>query len=101
MDGKSKQSQSPKALAWKRFRSNTLGMTSCGFVLLWALLALFAFHDVSFDSAVKNTQIPYAFESKKKKSKNLPKKRRYIGKMLYFCSRFPLNGTDGGFSSAG
>ena len=43
MDGKSKQSQSPKALAWKRFRSNTLGMASCGFVLLWALLALFAY----------------------------------------------------------
>jgi len=34
---------SPKALAWKRFRSNKLGMVSCGFVLLWALLALFAY----------------------------------------------------------
>ena len=34
---------SPKALAWKKFRSNKLGMVSCGFVLLWALLALFAY----------------------------------------------------------
>ena len=43
MDEKKTQSQSPKALAWKRFRSNKLGMVSCGFVLLWALLALFAY----------------------------------------------------------
>ena len=43
MDKQPKQNQSPKALAWKRFRSNKLGMVSCGFVLLWALLALFAY----------------------------------------------------------
>ena len=43
MKGKPKQEQSPKALAWKRFRSNKLGMASCGFVFLWALLALFAY----------------------------------------------------------
>jgi len=43
MDEKKTQNQSPKALAWKRFRSNKLGMVSCGFVLLWALLALFAY----------------------------------------------------------
>ena len=43
MDEQPKQNQSPKALAWKRFRSNKLGMASCGFVLLWALLALFAY----------------------------------------------------------
>ena len=43
MDEKKTQSQSPKVLAWKRFRSNKLGMVSCGFVLLWALLALFAY----------------------------------------------------------
>ena len=43
MDEKKVQNQSPKALAWKRFRSNKLGMISCGFVLLWALLALFAY----------------------------------------------------------
>ena len=43
MTSKTTQSQSPKALAWKRFRSNKLGMTSCFFVLVWALLALFAY----------------------------------------------------------
>ena len=43
MEEKKTQDQSPKALAWKRFRSNKLGMVSCGFVLLWALLALFAY----------------------------------------------------------
>ena len=43
MDSKPKQNQSPKALAWKRFRSNKLGMLSCFYVIIWALLALFAF----------------------------------------------------------
>ncbi len=43
MDEQRTQNQSPKALAWKRFRSNKLGMVSCGFVLIWALLALFAY----------------------------------------------------------
>ena len=43
MNEKKTQDQSPKALAWKRFRSNKLGMVSCGFVLLWALMALFAY----------------------------------------------------------
>lgn len=57
MDGKSKQSQSPKALAWKRFRSNTLGMASCGFVLLWALLALFAFLIIPDKTPNANRQI--------------------------------------------
>ena len=40
---KPKQTQSPKALAWKRFRSNKLGMLSCFYVVVWALLALFAY----------------------------------------------------------
>ncbi|MBR1513927.1 MAG: ABC transporter permease [Bacteroidales bacterium] len=43
MTDKNTQSQSPKALAWKRFRSNKLGMISCFFVLVWAILALFAY----------------------------------------------------------
>lgn len=42
MNEKTKQNQSPKALAWKRFRSNKLGMLSCFYVIVWALLALFA-----------------------------------------------------------
>ena len=43
MNKKHAQNQSPKALAWKRFRSNTLGMLSCFYVIIWALLALFAY----------------------------------------------------------
>ena len=43
MDDQTKQNQSPKALAWKRFRSNKLGMLSCFYVIVWALLALFAY----------------------------------------------------------
>ena len=40
---KTNNAQSPKALAWKRFRSNKLGMVALFFVLVWALLALFAY----------------------------------------------------------
>jgi len=43
MARKPKQTQSPKALAWKRFRSNKLGMLSCFYVIVWALLALLAY----------------------------------------------------------
>ena len=43
MDEKQTQNQSPKALAWKRFCSNKLGMLSCFYVIVWALLALFAY----------------------------------------------------------
>ena len=43
MDENKTQPQSPKALAWKRFRSNKLGMLSCFYVLVWVLLALFAY----------------------------------------------------------
>ena len=57
MDSKTKQAQSPKALAWKRFRSNKLGMASCGFVLLWALLALFAYLIIPDKTPNANRQI--------------------------------------------
>ncbi len=57
MDSKSRQNQSPKALAWKRFRSNKLGMISCGFVLLWALLALFAYLIIPDKTPNANRQI--------------------------------------------
>ena len=57
MDEQPKQNQSPKALAWKRFRSNKLGMTSCGFVLLWALLALFAYLVIPDKTPNANRQI--------------------------------------------
>ena len=57
MNGEPKQIQSPKALAWKRFRSNKLGMVSCGFVLLWALLALFAYLVIPDKTPNANRQI--------------------------------------------
>ena len=57
MDEQQKQNQSPKALAWKRFRSNKLGMASCGFVLLWALLALFAYLVIPDKTPNANRQI--------------------------------------------
>ncbi len=56
MEGKPKQ-QSPRALAWKRFRSNTLGMVSLGFVVLWALLALFAYLIIPDKTPNANRQI--------------------------------------------
>ena len=52
-----KQEQSPKALAWKRFRSNKLGIVSCGFVLLWALMALFAYLIIPDKTPNANRQI--------------------------------------------
>ena len=57
MDEKKTQPQSPKALAWKRFRSNKLGMVSCGFVLLWALMALFAYLIIPDKTPNANRQI--------------------------------------------
>ena len=56
MEGKPKQ-QSPRALAWKRFRSNTLGMISLGFVVLWALMALFAYLIIPDKTPNANRQI--------------------------------------------
>ena len=57
MHSQPKQNQSPKALAWKRFRSNKLGMVSLGFVLLWALLALFAYVIIPDKTPNANRQI--------------------------------------------
>ena len=57
MDERKTQPQSPKALAWKRFRCNKLGMVSCGFVLLWALMALFAYLIIPDKTPNANRQI--------------------------------------------
>jgi peptide/nickel transport system permease protein len=57
MKDKLKQEQSPKALAWKRFRSNKIGMVSCGFVILWALFALFAYVIIPDKTPNANRQI--------------------------------------------
>ena len=57
MDEKKQQNQSPKALAWKRFRSNKLGMLSCFYVIVWALLALFAYLVIPDKTPNANRQI--------------------------------------------
>ena len=57
MDEKKQQSQSPKALAWKRFRSNKIGMLSCFYVIIWALLALFAYLVIPDKTPNANRQI--------------------------------------------
>jgi peptide/nickel transport system permease protein len=43
VDKETAHTQSPKALALKRFRSNKLGMLSCFYVIIWTLLAMFAY----------------------------------------------------------
>ena len=57
MDEKKTQNQSPKALAWKRFHSNKLGMLSCFYVIVWALLALFAYLVIPDKTPNANRQI--------------------------------------------
>ena len=57
MDTTPKQNQSPKTLAWKRFRSNKLGMLSCFFVIIWAILALFAYLIIPDKTPNANRQI--------------------------------------------
>ena len=57
MDRKTNNAQSHKALAWKRLRSNKLGMASCGFVILWALLAFFAYVIIPDKTPNANRQI--------------------------------------------
>lgn len=57
MNNKPEQKQSPKALAWKRFRSNKLGMLSCFYVIIWALLAMFAYTVIPDKTPNANRQI--------------------------------------------
>ncbi len=57
MNGKKKKDQSPKTLAWRRFRSNKLGTVSLGFVLLWALMAVFAYPVIPDKTPNANRQI--------------------------------------------
>ena len=43
MEKEKTQIQSPKALAWQRFRKNKLGMAASFFIIVFALLAIFAY----------------------------------------------------------
>ena len=52
-----KESQSPGFLAWQRFRSNKLGMLSLTFIVLVALLALFAYYIIPDPTPHANRQL--------------------------------------------
>lgn len=49
--------QSPSALAWQRFRKNKLGMASLFFILVVALLALFAYYIIPDPTPNANRQL--------------------------------------------
>ncbi|MBR6879313.1 MAG: ABC transporter permease [Bacteroidales bacterium] len=51
------ESQSPSALAWQKFRRNGLGMTALGFILLVALLAIFAYYIIPDPTPHANRQL--------------------------------------------
>ena len=52
-----KNQQSPSALAWQRFRKNRLGMAALGFILIEALLALFAYFIIPDPTPHANRQL--------------------------------------------
>ena len=49
--------QSPRALAWQRFRSNKLGMASLFFIVVVAFLALFAYYIIPDPTPNANRQL--------------------------------------------
>jgi ABC-type dipeptide/oligopeptide/nickel transport systems, permease components len=50
-------SQSPSALAWQRFKKNRLGMTALSFILVVALLSLFAYYIIPDPTPHANRQL--------------------------------------------
>lgn len=55
--GAKKTSQSPRALAWRRFRKNRLGMVSLSFIVVVALLALFSYYIIPDPTPHANRQL--------------------------------------------
>lgn len=51
------ESQSPRALAWQKFRNNKLGMVSLSFILVVALLSLFAYYLIPDPTPHANRQL--------------------------------------------
>ena len=51
------QLQSPKALAWQRFRKNKLGMAASFFIIIFALLAIFAYFIIPDPTPNANRQL--------------------------------------------
>ena len=54
---RTKNQQSPSALAWQRFRKNRLGMVSLGLILVEAVLALFAYYIIPDPTPNANRQL--------------------------------------------
>ena len=52
-----KDIQSPSALAWQRFRKNKLGMAASIFIILVALIALFAYYLIPDPTPNANRQL--------------------------------------------
>ena len=55
--GAKKEQQSPSALAWRRFRRNKLGMAASFFIIVVALLALFAYYLIPDPTPHANRQL--------------------------------------------
>ena len=49
--------QSPRALAWQRFKKNRLGMASLFFILIVAVLSLFAYFIIPDPTPNANRQL--------------------------------------------
>ena len=52
-----KDQQSPSALAWQRFRKNKLGMVAASFIVVTAILALFAYYIIPDPTPHANRQL--------------------------------------------
>ena len=57
MDAKQDKALSPKTIAWQRFRKNKLGMVATGFVVLFAIVAIFAYYLIPDATPNANRQL--------------------------------------------
>ena len=57
MDKKSDKALSPKTIAWQRFRKNKLGMIATAFVVLFAIVAIFAYYLIPDATPNANRQL--------------------------------------------
>ena len=57
MDRKQDNSLSPKTIAWQRFRKNKLGMAATTFVVLFAIVAIFAYYLIPDATPNANRQL--------------------------------------------
>lgn len=57
MDKKHEKTISPRTIAWQRFRKNKLGMAATGFVVLFAIVAIFAYFIIPDATTNANRQL--------------------------------------------